>query len=79
MHAECSWGRRQRRKQLLPNLEDETRKQRSLVALLMLDIGADFPLGPNRVFFIVSFPRIDSKPSPSLSRCSRTRYDSRSP
>ena len=32
-----------------------------------------------RVFFIVSFPRIDSKPSPSLSRCSRTRYDSRSP
>ena len=24
----------------------ETRKQRSLVALLMLDIGADFPLGP---------------------------------
>ncbi len=32
-----------------------------------------------RVFFIVSFPRIDSKPSPSLSRSSKTRCDSRSP
>ena len=26
-----------------------------------------------RVFFIVSFPRIDSKPSPYLSRSSKTR------
>src|SRR5271166_6817098 len=32
-----------------------------------------------RVFFIVSFPRIDSKPSPYLSRSSKTRCDSRSP
>ena len=59
------------------------------ISMLMLSLGGTdqgfsssnehLESNTTRVFFIVSFPRIDSKPSPYLSRSSKTRCDSRSP